>query len=142
VSGVFPQHVLARAILIVSLASLLSGAPSSGAEEASAHGERVPLVALVANPKQYDGAEVRVTALASIGQEGAALYLSESDYRHLVTEAGVWLELPSGAAVPARRLGYVSVQGRFRAGDEIRGYAGRITDIEAVVVNEPELPQE
>jgi hypothetical protein len=96
----------------------------------------VSLVALIANPERYDGSQIEVTAWGVIQFEMASIFLSEEDYLHSVSENGVRLELPepesSGFRFPSRARGYMSVVGRFRAGDEYRGYAGRLTEVKEV----------
>lgn len=122
---------MAIVLMILVLPALGIGIVSSSAEKTSTPA-RVPLVALIVNPDRYDGAEIEVTAWGVIEYEMAALFLSESDYRHLVFKNGVRLELPETPGVPARARGYLSVVGRFRSGDEARGFAGRMSDIKRV----------
>ena len=115
-------------LVVASIAGLstLKAIAQRGVPEGS---PRVPLVALVANPERYDGTEIEVMAWGAIEFEGAALYLSPSDHKYLVAEAGVWLEVSEEPRFPTNARGYLAVQGRFLSGDKARGFAGRITDI-------------
>jgi hypothetical protein len=121
---------VAAVLMILVFAALGIGVVSSA--EKTSTPARVPLVALIVNPDRYDGAEIEVTAWGVIEYEMAALFLSESDYRHLVFENGVRLEVSETPGVPASARGYLSVVGRFRSGDEARGFAGRMSDIRRI----------
>jgi hypothetical protein len=100
----------------------------SNGEDATAL-PRVPIAALIVTPERYDGAQIEVTAWGVLEFELAALFLTELDYQHLGPENAIRLEITEGQGFPTSAKGYLSVVGRFRAGDRARGFAGRMTEI-------------
>lgn len=122
-------------VLVWFFLAALGGGDSLASEERPSKPLRVAVVALVVNPDRYEGAEIEVTAWGVLKYEMAALFVTEADYRHLVFENAIWLDLPEEPRFPKDAKGYMTVIGRFHSGDA-RGYAGRITEIKTVTVQQ------
>jgi hypothetical protein len=84
------------------------------------------LIELIARPELYDGKRVRVIGFVNFEFEGNALYVSQEDWRQMITRNGVWVDpelaLPTGIERdttspyyrPNRR--YVLLEGKFHGG--------------------------
>lgn len=121
-----------RALIV--LAALASGCPRHSVPNDQP--KDCSIVGLIASPRDYDGARVRVVAFFSSDPEGTALYLSESDLRFAITNNGIWLELdevrvhaPETRALSGKP---VLVVGKFvKDGKGHMGlYSGSIADVE------------
>lgn len=102
--------------------------PSGGAEERV---HRVSLVALLANPRQFDDQLVMVSGFLHLEYEGDALYLSKDDFDAFLTKNAVWVDGPKFEELAARRSlsgRYVTVTGRFDAdrGGHLGTYAASL----------------
>ena len=122
---------------VIALASLLF-ASSSRAEEpkprsADATSE-VSIVALIANPDQFDGrrVEVRAWGLVESAQAAGAIFITkeDADYENVASA----IHLFGATDVPSFE-GYMKVAGRFRAGQHLL-FPGSI-EVEKIVVLKP-----
>lgn len=99
--------------------------PGTTAERTGERVHEVSLIALLANPRQYDGALVSVTGFLHLEYEGDALYVTKTDFDASLTKNAVWVDGPKFEEMRARkRLSdrYVMVTGRFDA--DRRGHLG------------------
>lgn len=98
------------------------------ADNSSEQPIRVPLVALVANPEEYEGRLVNVTAWAALEYELAAVFLSSEDKEHLAFENGVRLDGPESlfSDIDWPFYGYLEVEGRFSRSQTLPIFAGKI----------------
>src|SRR6185503_1074689 len=55
--------------------------------------EDVSLIALIANPKEFDGHKVRVMGYLNLEFEGNCIYLHKEDYDQAITKNGLWVEM-------------------------------------------------
>jgi hypothetical protein len=86
--------------------------------------EDVSLIALIANPGDYDGKRVRVHGFLNLEFEGNALYVGKDSFDAAIFDA-VWIERPrSLGTAQARALSgrYALVEGTFNAKE--RGHMG------------------
>jgi hypothetical protein len=117
-----------RAILILLAISQVAAAPIptygrrwDGAEKS------VSVVALLADPSQYDGQRLQVEGFLNLQFEGNALYLDKAEFEADLSRNAVWIDLPRGFD---KRL-YATVDGVFVASGRghLGAYSGTITDI-------------
>jgi hypothetical protein len=115
-----------RAYLAASMAHEARGFPPGVPEQflaSRAPGEpiTVPLVALLARPREFDGRSIRVVGFGHLEFEGDALYLHREDFAQNLVTNSVRLEVPLGPAFKAFNDKYVVVEGIFEAaGDSSR----------------------
>ncbi|WP_395740865.1 hypothetical protein [Prosthecobacter sp.] len=80
----------------------------------------VSLIQLIANPKAYDGARVRVIGFLNVQFEGNAIYLHEDDFKHGIHKNGLWVDASS--IHPGLKQKYVLIEGTFDA--KMTGHMG------------------
>jgi hypothetical protein len=82
------------------------------------------MIQLIASPRQYEGASIRLIAFLNLEFEGDALYLHREDYDRAIPSNAIWIELSDSQRRESAKLsgGYVLVEGIFHAGD--RGHLG------------------
>jgi hypothetical protein len=106
-----------KAWLLVLLSFVVSAASPAGAQSQDPRDDRVPLVALLANPALYDGRHVETFGYLNLVLEGDALYASKNDFEAYATQNGIWFDGPK-QDVRARRVldrHYVEASGVFHA---------------------------
>lgn len=89
-------------------------------EAVAAEPQPVSLIQLIANPKTYDGARVRVIGFLRMQFEGNALYLHEDDFKHSIHKNGLWVDASS--IKPGLNQKYVLMEGTFDA--KMTGHMG------------------
>lgn len=79
----------------------------------------VSMIQLIANPQEFNGRTVRVTAFLRLEFEGDALYLHEEDFKKGIPQNGVAIDLSESQLRNFAKLnnGYVLVEGIFNAGE-------------------------
>jgi hypothetical protein len=84
----------------------------------------VSLIQLIANPKDYDGKNVRVIGFVRLEFEGNAIYLHEDDFKHGVMKNGLWLDAPKEMFEKQADFNqkYVLIEGTFNA--KMTGHLG------------------
>jgi len=104
-------------VLIVALFCIWTTAKSNELSDVS-------MIQLIANPHQYEGKPIRVTAFLNLEFEGNALYLHREDFDRSIISNAVWISLEDDQLRMSRKLsgGYVLVEGIFTAKD--RGHFG------------------
>jgi hypothetical protein len=116
-----PELVLSfgmRVWLIVLLALVQIGSAASAARAQPVLNDRVPLVALIANPSLYDGRYVETFGYLNLEYEGDALYVGKDDFEAFATQNAIWFDGPKAADTKARRAldrHYVHASGTFHA---------------------------
>jgi len=55
--------------------------------------EEVSLIALIGNPKQYDGHHVRVMGFLNLEFEGNEIFVHKEDYDESISKNGLWVEM-------------------------------------------------
>jgi hypothetical protein len=68
----------------------------------------VSLISLIANPKDFDGRQIRVIGFARMEFEGNAIYLHRGDYLQGITKNGLWL-----GGGPAQKKSATNVSDRY-----------------------------
>lgn len=99
------------------------------------------MVALIANPRAYDGATVTTVGFAHFAHEHHALFIGELDYRHFITKNSVWIEYLDGLSARLDEFNdkYAVVTGRFDA--DYTGHLGQYSgtlQITYIRTNDPE----
>jgi hypothetical protein len=85
----------------------------------------VSMVQLIAEPKNYHGAAVRVIGFVKLDFEGTAIYLHKDDYKYGITKNGLWLEVTDEIYRKKTEIDqqYVLLEGKFNANE--MGHMGR-----------------
>jgi hypothetical protein len=128
-----------RVWLIVLLALMQMGVAAQAARAEPVADDRVPLIALIANPSLYDGRRVETSGYLNLEFEGDALYVGKDDFEAFATQNGVWFDGPKMADMNARRAldrHYVQASGIFHAGQ--KGHLGAwrgALEVEAVQIS-------
>jgi hypothetical protein len=75
----------------------------------------VSLVQLIANPKTYDGIQVRVIGFLRIQFEGNAFYLHQDDFKDGIAKNGLWVDVSDQMLGSRAQLDrkYVLIEGTF-----------------------------
>jgi hypothetical protein len=60
--------------------------------------EEVSLITLIANPKQYDGHQVRVIGYLNLEFEGNEIYIHKEDYDQSISKNGLWVVMDRDSA--------------------------------------------
>ena len=126
------SFVVSAICVLISLASFVVSKTTAAVNDPVQEPRRVSIVALIATPRQYDGARVYVAGYLDLAYEADALYLHEEDYRYGMTKNSVKLVLQSGQRDQFKGLSrrYVIIEGKFSADDSQRGmFSGYIVDI-------------
>lgn len=102
-------------LIFLSLAAL-TASPVNAQSEAP-HDDRVPLVALLANPTLYDGRHVETFGYLNLELEGNALYTGKDDFEAFATQNAIWFDAPMGDIRTRRAFDrhYVEASGVFHA---------------------------
>jgi len=82
----------------------------------------VSLIALIANPKEFDGSLVRITGYVKLEFEGNSIYLSESDADNWITKNGLWLDGVDVTTYPKYNKKYCLIEGTFNSNN--KGHMG------------------
>jgi hypothetical protein len=79
----------------------------------------VSLVQLIAEPKNYHGAVVRVIGFVKLDFEGTAINLHKDDYKYGITKNGLWLEVTDEIDRKKTEIDqqYVLLEGKFNANE-------------------------
>ena len=106
-----------KAWLLILLSLVAFAASSASARSEDPRDDRVPLVALLANPALYDGRHVETFGYLNLELEGDALYVSKNDFEAFATQNAIWFDGPKQDVRARRLLGrhYVEASGVFRA---------------------------
>ncbi|KQY29635.1 hypothetical protein ASD38_09880 [Caulobacter sp. Root487D2Y] len=106
-----------KAWLIALLALTQMGAATLPAPSEPSPDDRVPLVAIIANPSLYDGRHVETSGYLNLELEGDALYVGKDDFDAFQTQNGVWFSVPRMDRSARRSLArhYVHASGTFHA---------------------------
>jgi hypothetical protein len=106
-----------KAWLIALLALTQMGAATLPAPSQPSPDDRVPLVAIIANPSLYDGRHVETSGYLNLELEGDALYVGKDDFDAFQTQNGVWFSVPGMDRNARRSLArhYVHASGTFHA---------------------------
>ena len=106
-----------KAWLLILLSLIALAASPAGAQSENPRDDRVPLVALLANPALYDGRYVETFGYLNLELEGDALYVGKDDFDAYATQNAIWFDGPK-RDVRARRVldrHYVEASGVFHA---------------------------
>ena len=102
-------------LILLSLVALVASPAVAQSEDS--RDDRVPLVALLANPALYDGRHVETFGYLNLVIEGDALYVGKDDFEAYATQNAIWFDGPK-QDVRARRVldrHYVEASGVFHA---------------------------
>ncbi len=121
-------------VLIILAVLQIGAAPVAApaiAPSETVKGQHASLVALLGNPRRFDGQQVIVSGFLNLEFEGDALYLSEGDFDAFATQNAIWINGPDPENVGTRNAltgHYVTVTGRFDADHHghLGMYAGAI----------------
>jgi hypothetical protein len=97
----------------------------------------VPLVALLAQPADYDGRLVRVEGFLTLHFEESALYPDKEAYDGNLASSSVWVNTPKGmdrTKAYRMRPRYAAVEGRFVAAERghMGAYSGGLDDVQLI----------
>lgn len=75
----------------------------------------VTMVAVIANPAQFNGKLIRVIGFLRMEFEGDVLYLHREDYEHAILGDGVWVDVTPQMNIQKKTLNmhYVLIEGVF-----------------------------
>ena len=115
------------ATLLTILLGLLSEALS--AQDVT---ERVPLVAVIANPAKYEGKKIAVIGFMHLEFEGNVLYTHREDYVHALLGNGIWVDVDQDKQ--SLSDSYVMAVGTFTANDKghMGLWSGRLSKITTI----------
>ena len=118
-------------LLVISLGTPCLMGCVHGTGAAARVGERVSLVALIANPARWHGQRVRTEGVASISRGGSAVYVSREDARESVLLNGVSLTFVGvdEESMKSLNLKRVLVEGIFEGPEPGTLWSGSIADI-------------
>jgi hypothetical protein len=94
--------------------------------------QRVSIVALIASPRQYNGARVYVTGYLDLAYEANAVYFHEEEFRYGMTKNAIRVTLRKEQEGQFKVLSrkYVIIEGTFAADDSRSGmFSGHIVDV-------------
>jgi hypothetical protein len=76
----------------------------------------ISMIQLIATPEKFDGKMVSVVGFLAIGTEDARLYFSQEDYRHVIMDNGVWVDVNKeiNRNIEKLDLHYVTLVGVFK----------------------------
>jgi hypothetical protein len=104
--------------LAIALCFWIGAYPALALEPA----ESVSMVRVLANPEKFHGKRIRVIGFLRLEFEGNALYLHEEDYRHLLTDNALWVDMGADKEHAGLSMHYVLIEGTFNA--KLRGHLG------------------
>lgn len=114
-------------------ATLLTLLPTACSDQVSDDRVRVvSVVNLIATPDAFDNQWISVQGIASIKDDGSALFLSADDALYGNLSNAIWLVRPESAAWSSMHGKWVGVRGVFDADSQGRSglFAGEIHDID------------
>jgi hypothetical protein len=95
------------------------------------------LIALIAQPAQYDGKRVRTIGFVNLEFEGNGIYVGREDYAQGLSRNALWLGVADSMAQPYRKQlpGYFVIEGTFSSSDHghmgmFSGAIGHVTRFE------------
>jgi len=131
---------MGRMLTVALMMGMLHFAPSAYPQETRSRSDdrrvhRVSLIRVIANPREYDGKDVRVAGyLGGSGSDDApGVFVSESDGRNGILSNAVDLNV-SGSTIRGMYGKYVIVSGVYHAppGGDVNGYIDHILEVKTL----------
>ena len=98
--------------------------------------EHISIISLIANPDRYDGKKVLIRGFVVIEFEGDAIYLSETDYRQMLSKNAIAIDTGTRLADLKKMSGrYITLEGVFNASNlgHLGLFSGTIINITRII---------
>jgi hypothetical protein len=130
------RWLAAMVALVLAVPALATAAPLKpvyGDQYSHSPGQQISMIAVIANPRAYDGRLVRLTGHLSTNHEDVGLYLSKADYDAAFWTNAIWVhpppDLPDAVRAAINNRAMI-VEGVFDADDFGYGpYSGALTKV-------------
>lgn len=117
--------------IVLFYPSLSDGGSTTSADDMSQESRNVPFVAVLSNPKAFDGKKVRTSGVISLGFESNYFYLDAESYSHfaLINAALITSHDTRSEEITGK---YVTIEAVFEFDPELQatmGLVGRLSNV-------------